>query len=351
MSGLPSGARVFVTGATGLVGSHAATLLRERGHPVRALHRAGSDTRYLRALGCELVQGDVRDDPDALARAIEGSAAILHAAAMIYTGRSLDEVRGTNVGGTEHVLRAAARAGADRILHLSSVAVYGDPIGRPTETSPLDRRLGSRELYARSKREAEQRARELAVELGLSLTMVRAAALYGERDRLMTPKLAAAFRFPVQFLLGDGRATIPAVYAGNLADAAVRALATAGSRGTRVYDLGEDHPVTQRDIYEALARALGVRFRPVPLPRSLVLAGARAGDAIGIRIRGARELPLGRTARLALGPNPFGSATIRRELGWSPPFTLEQALDRTAGWVVTERRALGLPPPRPGDLG
>lgn len=334
---------VFVTGATGLVASHVAELLRAEGRPVRALHRVGSDVSFLRTLGCDLVEGDVRDGEEALARAMAGCDTVVHAAAVTYADLPWPQVRDVNVGGAERVMRAAARAGATRAVHLSSVAAYGDPRGRTPEGAPTDGPLGARELYARSKREAEAVVSEVARASHVEIAIVRAAAVYGERDRLFTPKLARAFRFPAQFLLGDGRGALPAVYAGNLA-AAVLAVLAAPSREARVraYDLGDDHPVTQRDLYGALGRALGRPFRPIPLPRPLVLAAARAGDAAGLRIPDAGELPLLRTALLAMGPNPFGSARIRAELGWAPRFALEEALDRTARWVALKRSALGL---------
>lgn len=358
MTPLPLGAPVFVTGATGMIGSHVAEQLRERGHPVRALHRPGADTSFLRALGCELVAGDLATSVvdaadalnavDALGESMAGCAAVVHAAAVAYTKLPWPEVRRINVGGMERVLRAAARVGARRVVHFSSVAVHGDPWHSPDEASPLDGPLAPRELYARSKREAEVRGRALTRELGLDVVILRPAAIYGERDRLFTPKLLEVFRFPIQPVLGSGRIPIPAVYAGNVADAALAVLGAADGASARrsptrarVYELGVDHPVTPLELYEALARALGVPFRPIHIPAPLVRVGARVGEALGIRIDGAEELPLARTARLSLGPNPFGSVRIRSELGWAPRFSLEQALERTAAWVARERAALG----------
>ena len=337
-------ARVFVTGGTGLVSSHVATQLVCLGHPVRALHRATSDVAYLQALGCELVVGDTRDEIETLAAAMTGCDAVVHAAAVTYLKLSWEEVREINVGGTERVMRAAARAGVKTVVHVSSVAVHGSAGGHPDETSPLDAPLLPRELYARSKREAEQVVQTLARELGIPTTIVRPAAVYGERDRLFTPTIVRTLRLPAQFLLGDGRGTIAAVYAGNVADAIVTVLGAPPRHAdaARVFDLGADHPLDQRQLYAALASALDVPFRPLPIPASLALAGARAADALGIRIPGAHELPLPRTVRLAIGPNPYGSAKIRTELGWAPPFSLEESLERTARWAVSERRSLGI---------
>jgi len=162
-----------------------------------------------------------------------------------------------------------------------------------------------------------------------------------------------AFRFPLQFVLGDGLGVLPVVYAGNVADAALAALAAAAAspsfgggpgRGApaRVFDLADDHPITQRDLYLALSAALRLPYRPVYLPRGLVLAGSRVGQALGIRVANAPEMPLHRAARFTLGPNPFGSGRIRAELGWTPPIALATALERTARWADGARVELGL---------
>ena len=346
MTGLARGARVFVTGATGLVGSHVAALLRERGHPVRALHRPGADIAFLESVRCELVPGDVRAGVAELAEAMSECAAVVHTAAVTYVKLGWEQVRDVNAGGTERVLRAAAQAGARRAVHLSSVSVYGDPDPAPDEATPLTRPLGERELYARSKREAERVAAEVARATGLRVTILRASAVYGERDRLFMPQVASVFRLPMHVLLGDGNGTIPAVYAGNLASAVLAALAADGDPGNaRVYDIGEDHPLTQIQLYRALADALGVPLRPVRLPRGLVLWGAALGDLFRIRILGAHELPLRRTARQAMGPNPYGSARLRADLGWEPRYDLGESLKRTAAWVAHEHAALGMPQP------
>lgn len=331
---------MFVTGGTGMLGSHAAALLRERGHPVRALHRAGADTGFLRGLGCDLIAGDLRrpDDLRALDDAMSGCAAVVHAAAVIYTKLSWPEVRAVNVDGTSSILRAAAAAGARRVVWFSTASVHGDPWPRVDETSPLDAPLRPFELYARSKREAEAASGTLARELGIDVTVLRPSAIYGERDRLFVPRLLETLAYPVHFVLGSGREPIPAVYAGNVADAAIAALGAPVRGGAAaVFELGADHPVTALELNAALARGLGARFRPVRVPAPLVRLGASIGEALGLRIPGAEELPLRRTARLALGPNPYGAERIRRELGWRPPFSLAQALERTGAWVASER--------------
>lgn len=327
--------RVFLTGGTGLVGSHLAQLLIRGGHEVVALHRPGADVRFLRALGCVLLGGDVLATPDELAAAIQGCDVVVHAAGLVYSGPSWPAIREVNVEGTRHVLEGAARAGAGRAVFLSSVVVYGTPEGRITEDAPTDGDLPPTDLYARSKREAESVAREVEAKREIAVTVLRPSAVYGERDRLMAPVLAHLVSGPLIPLLGRGDNTLPVVYAGNVASAIVACLEA--ERGGATYDVGRDHPLTQRELLEGIARGMGKRARFVRIPARLIRGAAAALDRMGVGTPGARHLPATRAAALALGENPFPSERIRRELGWNPPFQHAAALERTGRWLAARR--------------
>jgi 2-alkyl-3-oxoalkanoate reductase len=332
--------RLFLTGGTGLVGSHVAARFRERGMPVRALHRPSSDTAHLQSIGCELVEGDIRQDPESLAMAMKGCDAMVHAASLVYADLPWPRVRTINVEGTEAVFRGAVAAGIPRAVHVSSVAVYGIPEGQVDETSPTDRPLRPRERYARSKREAEAAVRELAEGVpALTVALLRPTAIYGERDRLFTPRMAGHLGRRRQILLGSGRTPLPLVYAGNLSGAVEAALTRPLPERIRAYNVTGTSPVSQRDFYGALARALGKRTRFVPIPGGLVRLGARAADALGLQLPGMEEVPFTRAALLATRPNPYRADRIRDELGWVPEVDGDEAVRRTAEWLAREGEA------------
>lgn len=325
--------KIFVTGATGLLGSHAAARLREAGHPVAALCRPGSSTVFLRELGCQIVPGRLEDAPDEHARRMAGCDAVLHAAAHLYGGHSLDAVRAPNVVGTRNVLGGALEAGIPQAVHISSVAVYGDPASPPvTEETPLDAPLRAEDFYGRTKREAEEVAGGFRGRGGMSVTILRPPAVYGERDRLFTPRLVGVLRRPVAFVLGSGDTRLAAVYAGNVVQAIQRALEGHGAGGT--FNVTEDVPVTQRTMYAGLARAMGLRPRRIAsIPAGVARVVAQVGDTLRIRVPGAEDLSLVRSVRLATQDNPYASDRAREVLGWAPPFTLDQALARTGAWA------------------
>ena len=319
--------RVFLTGGTGLLGSHLAHELRSHGHQVVAMHRPAADTLFLQETECELVEGDIRDDAESLSPLMEGCSHVVHGAALVYADGAWPRIRAVNVDGTRNVLTAARLAGAQHAVHVSSVAVYGDAPGTVDERTPTDSDLPPGDLYARSKREAEAVARGIEEKRGFPVTILRPSAVYGERDRLMAPALERILRLPLVPLLGSAENTLPVVYAGNVAVATRLALEAA--RGGTTYDVALDEPLTQRQLMEWMAAGLGLSPRFFTLPAPLVRGGAAVLAQLGVGTPGAKHLPINRLTKLALEPNPFSSQRIRSELGWSPPYGHEEALART----------------------
>jgi nucleoside-diphosphate-sugar epimerase len=319
--------RVFVTGGTGLLGSHLAHELRSHGHEVVALHRPEADTLFLEETECDLVEGDIRDDAEVLSPLMDGCSHLVHGAALVYAGGAWPRVRAVNVDGTRNVLTAGRLAGVQHAVHVSSVAVYGDAPPPVDENTPTDSDLPPGDLYARSKREAEEVARGIEEKRGFPVTVLRPAAVYGERDRLMAPALERLLRLPLVPLLGPARNALPVVYAGNVA-VATRLALEAGCGGT-TYDIGLDHPLNQRDLMQWLADGLGLSPRFCNLPAPIVRGGGAVLAKLGVAAPGAKHLPISRLTNLALRENPIRSERIRSDLQWNPPYPHREALERT----------------------
>ena len=176
---------VTVTGGTGFVGSHSTAAMVRNGHKVRLLVRdeALAETA-LAPLGVdgsavEVFVGDVLD-PAALRRAMRGTQAVLHAAS-VYTfdSRKHRDMRQVNERGTELVLGAALAAGADLVIHVSSVAaLYPAAEGVVHEESPVG---GAREVYSASKAAADRVARRFQAE-GEPVVITYPPALLGPHD-------------------------------------------------------------------------------------------------------------------------------------------------------------------------
>src|SRR5580692_9447284 len=151
--------RLFVTGATGFIGSHVARMAAEQGAELRLLTRRTSKTENL-PKRAELVQGDLRE-PAKYAAALCGCDALIHVAAdyRLWVPDPAEMYK-ANVEGTRELLRVAREAGVRRVVYTSSVATmgfHGDAVvDEETPVSEADM-IGH---YKRSKWMAEQAALE-----------------------------------------------------------------------------------------------------------------------------------------------------------------------------------------------
>jgi dihydroflavonol-4-reductase len=150
--------RAFLTGATGFIGGHLAAKLRGRGDDVVALVRSPEKAKDLRALACELVEGDL-GDAEAIRRAVEGADAAFHVAAVYKVGipvRDRPAMEEANVGGTERVLDQATAAGVARIVYLSTVNVLGNTRGQVVDETFQRTDLDWLSWYDKTKYEGHQ---------------------------------------------------------------------------------------------------------------------------------------------------------------------------------------------------
>lgn len=311
----------LITGASGLVGSHLVERLRRDGWSLRALVRNRATAGWLSAQGVDLRDGDTQDAA-AFRRAAEGAQVVFHCAAAITPRGGWEAYRAPNIDGTVNAVDAAARAGA-RLLHLSSVAVYG-PEGRYAlargdglqELQPLQP-IPEQWWYARSKRESETLVMDAHRAGRVWATAVRPCVIYGPRDRQFIPRVVAVLRLPVVPRIGNGRAVLSIVHARSVAEVAVRAV-TSEVAGGRAYNVTNDAPLSVRDFYEAALEGLGVRARWLPIPGSLVRAamGGLGAALRALRIPGSALLTAN-SLDFLMQDNPFSSDRARIELGWS----------------------------------
>ena len=315
---------IFVTGATGLVGSHVVEEALRRGHKVRALVRATSDTRWLDAQGVEKVDGDLEDQA-ALRRGVEGADWVMNCAAKVGDWGSLDEFRRLNVAALELLLKAAVAARVERFVHVSSLGVYEgrDHFGTDETTPPAAQALDG---YTRSKVEAEALALKYQKEKGLPLAVVRPGFIYGERDRTVLPKLVHSLRTGRFAYFGSGDQALNCIYVKNLVHALFLAAESPMAVG-EVFNVTDGPRVSKRQFIGRVAELAGVKppRRKIPLWLARFLATTLERRAIR---KGSTTPPLVNKARYKfLGLNlDYSIAKIRERLGYEPPFTTEAGL-------------------------
>ncbi|MDP9135570.1 MAG: NAD-dependent epimerase/dehydratase family protein [Actinomycetota bacterium] len=323
--------RVLVTGGTGFVGSHSVAALLGAGHEVRLLVR--DSARVERALGplnvsvSDVVVGDMTD-PEAIAKAVQGRDAVVHAAALFtFDPRRIANIGATNVRGTEVVLEAACKAGCDPVVHVSSFAA----LLPQNEALTADGPVGTIHTpYSRSKAESDRVARRWQDE-GAPVVITYPGAVMGAND----PHMGESARLIASILRGQ----VPFQLNGVLPIADVRYVAAGHAavmepgRGSRRYLLtGIDTP--GGELAAALRRVTGRRLIALPSPQVMTLAAARLADMLQ-RIAPVR-LPLSYEPPYILKSMPRAGtdqSRTRAELGVSPP-RLDDTLRDTVEWLV-----------------
>src|SRR5262249_9031588 len=185
-----------VTGSPGAAGPlvrHIGEQLVARGERVRALVRPCTDSAFVRSLGVEFVEGDLADVAS-LKRAVAGADVVYHCAAQVGDWAPWRLFQRNVIDATRNLIDACAQEKVGRLLHVSSIMVYGHPRQGAgelfTENEPLGQGLWLWEHYARAKIAAEELVRSHPGDW----TIVRPSWFYGPRDRRSLPRLLKGLR-------------------------------------------------------------------------------------------------------------------------------------------------------------
>jgi len=324
-----TGRSVLVTGGTGFLGRAIIERLLGEHDEVKALARSDASASELRALGAEPVRGDVLD-LESLAAAMQGCELVYHAAgANAFCVRDPSPMFEVNVGGSQNVVRAGARAGVRRVVYTSSAATLGEASGTiGTEGSP--HRGWFLSDYERSKFEAEQAVFATASETGLEVVAVNPASVQGPGRATGSTKLL------LDYVNGRLKAVVDSQLSlVDIADCTEGHL-LAGSRGTP----GERYvlsgaTLSVRDGLALVASLVGVD-RPVrTLPPFVAMAVATAVEAFG-RARRSSPRICRELARTLVHGHVYDGSKATRMLGlrYMP---IEETLRRTVDWWVEQR--------------
>ena len=325
--------RVLVTGANGFLGRHIVDELLGAGHTPRAMIQPGTDASCFTGRPVELVEV-VLTDPDSLARAVAGADGVVHLAALVQEWGRKEWFEEVNVRGTARLLDSAAKGRVQRFIFMSSLAVHG--AGDFVDGDESAPRNDGGNPYAWSKIRCEDLVAEAHRRGDVAGVIIRPGLIpYGEWDVRGFGALAAtlsAGRMPVA---GDPDNLTCTVYAPNLARG-VRLALKASPGKLKTYILTDGLRKPWREYFAAMAESLGVRLRLLPIPGLLartagsVAEGAWKGLKLGGRPPVTRYL-----AELMSRSTHFSSALAAEQLGYSPPYTFAEGMERTSSWWLS----------------
>ena len=319
--------KFMITGASGFVGKLLCAEMLRRNQIVRTAYRSLHTT----AQGTEAVAiGEINGETD-WNNALSGIDAVIHLAARVHMIRDtaadpLAEFLKVNLHGTENLARQAAQAGVKRFVYVSSIKVNGECTTGEQSFSESDP-ANPQDPYAISKWQAEQALHRLAQESGLEVVIVRPPLVYGPGVKGNFLSLLKAVEQGMPLPLAGANNARSLVYVDNLADALI-ACATHPSAAGQTYLVSDGEAVSTAALVDKMAQALGRPNRSFYFPPGLL----RTVAALSGRADQMDKL---------LGSLRINDQKIRRELGWAPPYSLEQGLRATADWYLAKNNAIG----------
>ena len=328
--------RIFLTGATGLIGSNIAEQLCERGDEVQALVRPGSEAGALEALGVRVVRGDITSTDDVLAAA-EGCDCAIHSAAVLG-GAAQDpgEHEAVNVRGVANVFDASAKVGIRRIVALNTTTFFEASEQPLTEHSPLDPKP-SEDPYTVTKRRAFLDAMSRA-EAGQHICVVISGGAYGPAPLARRAMVAPSFNQRIVDAIGGELREnvgfpIPWVYAPDVAAASVAALER-GVSGERYLAFGQPEDVGSIAFFcNRACEIAGVAHRVSEITAADIDRDPALADRYGPSLVALLRKRF---------PTPFFRYPQTVERLDYRPISLDDGMRRTIGWL----REQGLAPGR-----
>ncbi len=280
------GKTVAVTGASGMIGVYICRSLLAAGAKVVGVVRNPAKADFLAAEGVEFRKADLADTA-ALTAAFQGCDAVVANAAMYIATKSMgawEEHEKANLGGTENVYQAAHAAGVKRIIQISTFGVYRWSITQliTEERKQLDGAKHQGGPYRATKQMTEKLGWKLAASLGLDMTALRPSLVYGARDANTMKPIYKLLKFPI---LPVPSIALPFVYAGDIADAVVGAIANDASIGESYNVCGAGHQFSDFLKAVIVAKGHGPKLIAAPFPIAIRTDSSKAERDLGFKNR------------------------------------------------------------------
>ena len=324
--------KICVTGANGFVGSNLCRTLIEKGHQVTGLIRNTARLEFIGNLSdLGICTGDITD-PDSLKLAFTGVSIVYHVAGYTSDWGPWKKFQAVNIHGVRNVMECAISCGVRRVVHISSVSVYGFH-GAMDIKEDQSWILRPDDPYVTSKQKGEETALGFNGK-GIEVTVLRPAGLYGPNDRTTSLKLLPEItrrRFPY---IDGGRYVMGPIYIDNFVQAAMLAGQKDSAPG-QTYNIVDDGLTTWREYVEWMCEDLKCAKPLLSVPAWIAWPLACLVEALA-RAFGLEDAPpiTKYRIRAVMADSHFSSDKAKRELGYKPEISTREGLRRTVNWYL-----------------
>jgi nucleoside-diphosphate-sugar epimerase len=318
--------KILVTGATGFVGSFLCVAAEKLHWSVVAAVRNSTDSSILPDTVDRLRIDSLAED--ILHEDLLGIDAVIYLAARVHVMNDTDEnpieaYRAINTNAPLILAEKAAQAGIHRFIYLSSIKVNGEgSLDRHTIYTENDKPFAKLDPYGQSKWEAEIGLRKIASSSLLEVVILRSPLVFGPGVRANFYRLLNLVRNCPILPLGNINNVRSLIYVENLVDSIITCV-THPNAGNQTFLVSDGQDISTSELIIKLRAALSSNLILLPLPISTMLWLGRLTGKSAILQR-------------LLGFLVVDSRKIRETLDWSPPFTLEQGLDKTSAWFKSQ---------------
>lgn len=243
--------RIFITGASGFIGKAVVERLLRDDHQLSLLYLPEEPAEKFSDLN--IIRGEITR-ADTLTGKLSGHDTLIHIAGSVGY-QTWKNCRLVNIEGTRNILTEAADSGIRRVIHMSSVSVYGRvPDIAITEEQPF-KKIG--DPYGDTKIEVEYLVRQIAEENGIEYTILRPTAVYGRGDKKFLPKLMENLRSGKFKMMGDGNHSVDLVNVIDVAESVSLVLENDISIG-QTYNIANQQNPTWNEFLQVVAEDLNI---------------------------------------------------------------------------------------------
>ena len=322
--------KVFITGATGFIGSFLAEALIKKGHQVKCLVRSSSNLKWISDLNIECHFGNL-NNAESLAKGIIGVDYIYHLAGVTKSLKDKNYIE-ANIKGTKNLIEAilATNNKLKRLIHVSSMAAVGpsptiEPIDENFPPNPIN-------IYGRTKLEAENYVKQFFDKI--PITIVRPPAVFGPRDEDIL-QFFNTIKFGIIPKTGGRDKYLSLIYVKDLVEGIIMAGDSKKTRG-ETYFLTSELPISWEELAKIALKVLNKRGFNINVPMALIKGATFLSELTG-RLTGSN--PALNWERFEQMKPDFwicSSQKAMRDFGFKAETSIENSVRETVEWYVKQ---------------